>query len=167
MSLWPTATASAATPIRRATISARAVRLPWPISVLLVSRVADPSACILTWAVEMGEAPASLAVTATARPRRTPGSLVLACRSSSAATASRSAVRSASSPRLPSMIVPPGGSRLRRRSSVGSIPSRSAAMSMFSSPARAPWGAPNPRYDEAGVVLVYTAVPLTRRFGTR
>ena len=138
VSLWPTATAEAGTPSSRAAISARAVRLPCPISVLPVSRVTDPSACILTWAVEMGEAPASLAVTATARPRRTPNSSGRACRSSSAATASRSAARSASRPRLPEMIVPPGCNRLRRRSSVGSIPSRSAAMSMFSSPARAP-----------------------------
>ena len=47
------------------------------------------------------------------------------------------------------------------------MPSSAAAMSRLSSPASAPWGAPNPRYDEAGVVFVYTASPTTRNAGTR
>ncbi len=151
MSDWTTWTRPTSMPSSSATIWISTERLPWPISVDPLSTMAEPSVWIRTIAVETGKAPASDALTPKPIPVR--GS-PLASRRSDPTTISRSVFRSASSPRLPGSSSSWCPTRLRSRISNASMPSSSAARSRLVSPASAPSGAPNPRSDEAGEVLV-------------
>ena len=60
-----------------------------------------------------------------------------------------------------------GAATLRRRTSSGSRPSRSAASSICDSPARLPCGAPKPRNELAGAVFVYTTRQVMSTAGIR
>src|SRR5438477_274930 len=117
----------------------------------------------VTAAVDVGYAPASDADTPSPieRPMLVPG------HSRDDARQRRSSLRSASSGRLPGMNSSPGPTRLRSRSSTGSMPSFAAASSICSSPAMFPCGAPNPRNELEGTVLVNTERATTRSAGMR
>jgi len=147
-----------------ATIWESTVRLPWPSSVAPTAADAEPSACRRTIATEVGCAPASEAV----MPKPTAASARCSPpHPSDVVSMRRSSARSASMPRLPGRISSPGATTLRSRSASASIPSRSAASSICSSPAKLPCGAPNPRSELAGTVLVKTDRTRTRTAGMR
>src|SRR5204863_8480598 len=61
---------------------------------------------------------------------------------------------------------PPGASAFRRRSSIGSMSSAAASLSIWASCAKHTWTAPNPRIAPHGGLLVYVTYESMRALGT-
>ncbi len=121
-----------------ATIWARLVSVPWPISTLLVSRVAEPSAFRRTVAVEFEGVIVVLIITASPLPRTSgPGGRgacsAAPCQSIARATSCRQSARPTDWRASPVTKVSPSPTRFFWRSASGSIPSRRAMSSIWHS----------------------------------
>ena len=169
-----TRTRSSGRPSVSATICARVVRAPWPISVL-ATRMRTPRGTSSSAAREASITspepvkPAPWKKSERPMPRFVPRQARRLRWKSERFTASRrTASAVASSPSTwPVAIVSPGTRAFLSRRATGSRPRASATRSMCASAAKTVCGAPKPRKAPQGGVFVITTRPWTRTLSQR